>query len=100
MADVIETVWRAGARFDLWSECFDYDLWCQAFETHGMDLEGAAASEFEPQACLPWEHLGGPDKQYVLDHYYETIELDISAGIYPLFCNYCGTLYISCRGNS
>jgi len=75
MADVIETVWRAGARFDLWSECFDYDLWCRAFETCHMNLEAAAAFEFEPQACLPWEHLGGPDKQYLLDHYYETQKL-------------------------
>ncbi|MCF7974044.1 MAG: TIGR03960 family B12-binding radical SAM protein [Phycisphaerae bacterium] len=72
MAEVIETVWRAGARFDLWDECFYFDLWCQAFKTCGMDLEGAAAYEFDAQACLPWEHLGGPDKQYVLNHYYET----------------------------
>ena len=72
MADVIETVWRNGARFDLWDECFDFDLWRQAFETCGMDLERAAAFEFEPEACLPWDHLGGPDKDYILGHYYET----------------------------
>jgi radical SAM family uncharacterized protein len=72
MADVIETVWRNGARFDLWDECFDFDLWRQAFETCDMDLEAAAAFEFEPGACLPWEHLGGPDKDYILGHYYET----------------------------
>ncbi len=71
LADVIETVWRGGARFDLWRECFDFDLWRQAFETCGMDLEGAAAHEFDVQACLPWEHLGGPDKPIVLNHYNE-----------------------------
>ena len=75
MADVIETVWRNGARFDLWDECFDFDLWCQAFEAQDMDLEKAAAFEFDTGACLPWEHLGGPDKDYVLGHYYETQEM-------------------------
>jgi radical SAM family uncharacterized protein len=69
MADVIETAWRSGAKFDLWSECFDAGLWSEAFRTHGMDLDAAAQKSFAPDDILPWQHLGGPDADYLLKHY-------------------------------
>jgi radical SAM family uncharacterized protein len=68
-ADVIETAWRSGAKFDLWDECFDFDKWQAAFTAHGMDICSAAQKPFSPDEYLPWQHLGGPDKQYLLDHY-------------------------------
>ena len=67
-SDVIEAAWRSGARFDLWDECFDYTLWQRAFEKFGMDVESAAQRQFGPDEILPWEHLGGPDKKYLLGH--------------------------------
>jgi len=68
LCDVIEAAWRAGAKFDLWDECFDYELWCNAFEKSDIDVETAAQRQFEPDEILPWEHLGGPDKKYLLSH--------------------------------
>lgn len=67
-ADIIEVAWRQGARFDLWNECFDYALWREAFARHGLDLETEAGRCFTPDDILPWEHLGGPDQQYLLAH--------------------------------
>ena len=68
LGDVIEAAWRAGAKFDLWDECFNYELWRSAFEKSGIDVEAAAQKQFNPAATLPWEHLGGPDKKYLLGH--------------------------------
>jgi len=68
LCDVIEAAWRAGAKFDLWDECFDYERWCRAFEKFGIDVEAAAQRQFDPDETLPWEHLGGPDKKYLLSH--------------------------------
>jgi hypothetical protein len=68
LADVIEAAWRAGAKFDLWDECFDYELWRSAFEQSGIDVETAAQKQFDPAETLPWDHLGGPDKRYLLNH--------------------------------
>ena len=65
ICDVIEAAWRLGARFDLWDECFNYDLWIKAFDTHGLNLELQAQKKFEPDDYLPWQHLGGPDKKYL-----------------------------------
>jgi hypothetical protein len=68
LCDVIEAAWRAGAKFDLWDECFDYELWRGTFGKFGIDVEAAAQKQFNPDESLPWEHLGGPDNQYLLEH--------------------------------
>jgi len=73
LCDVVEEAWRNGARFDLWDECFDYELWSKAFEKFNLDIETEAGREFESDEILPWEHLGGPGKEYLLGHLKETI---------------------------
>lgn len=73
MAKVIEYAWRNGARFDLWRECFDYQIWQKAFEECAMTLEAAAQKSFATDQTLPWEHLGGPQKKHLLEHFNKTI---------------------------
>ena len=68
LCNVIEAAWQSGARFDLWDECFDNKLWQKAFEKFGIDIESAAQRHFGREEILPWEHLGGPDKEYLLGH--------------------------------
>jgi radical SAM superfamily enzyme YgiQ (UPF0313 family) len=68
LCNVIEEAWRAGARFDLWDECFDYELWQRAFKKFGMDVEKLAEREFGCEEILPWQHLGGPEKEYLIKH--------------------------------
>ena len=68
LCDVIEAAWRAEARFDLWNECFNPDIWRQAFEKFGLDVDELAQREFATGENLPWEHLGGPEKDYLHGH--------------------------------
>jgi hypothetical protein len=49
-------------------------LWQKAFERFGMDVEKLAAREFGREDILPWEHLGGPEKEYLLGHLEETMK--------------------------
>ena len=74
LCDVIEAAWREGARFDLWDECFDYTLWTKVFEKFGMDVEKLAEREFGREEILPWEHLGGPGKEYLSGHLEESMK--------------------------
>jgi len=74
LCNVIEAAWRDGARFDLWDECFDYPLWQKAFVKFGMDVERLAAREFGREEILPWEHLGGQGKEYLLKHLEEAMK--------------------------
>jgi radical SAM family uncharacterized protein len=74
LADVIETAWRGGAKFDLWDETFDFRLWSQAFAEHGMDLHTEAQRTFSPGQILPWAHLGGPKESYLLKQYEQALQ--------------------------
>jgi radical SAM family uncharacterized protein len=73
-ADVIEYAWKNGAKFDLWSEAFNPKIWEEAFAKHGMNLNTVAQRQFVTEEILPWEHLGGPEKVYLLKHLTETKE--------------------------
>jgi radical SAM family uncharacterized protein len=73
-AEVIEAAWRAGARFDLWDDVFDARIWRTAFAQAGMDLDALAQKQFDPAEVLPWEHLGGPAKQYLLTHHADVVQ--------------------------
>jgi radical SAM family uncharacterized protein len=66
LSDVIEYAYRSGAKFDLWDEHFNFSLWQKAFEKFNLDLYKLAARKFGTDEILPWEHLGGPDKNYLL----------------------------------
>ena len=74
LCNVIEAAWQGGARFDLWDECFDYDLWQRAFDKFGMDVEELAQRQFSRDEILPWQHLGGPEKEYLLEHLDKAME--------------------------
>jgi hypothetical protein len=66
LSDVIEEAYKSGAKFDLWDEHFNFYVWQKAFEKFGLDLYQLASRQFGPDEVLPWEHLGGPDKNYLL----------------------------------
>ena len=67
----IEGAWRGGARFDLWSEHFNFILWEKAFAEAGLDLAQQAQKSFETDESLPWSHLGGPPENTLLKHYHQ-----------------------------
>ena len=73
LCSVVESAWRNGAKFDLWDECFNNAIWQQAFEKFGLDLNKLATRKFEQDEILPWQHLGGPDKKYLLTHLNEAM---------------------------
>ena len=55
VADVIEIAWRHGAKFDAWSEYFDFDRWLAAFEACGVDPAFYANRTREKDELLPWD---------------------------------------------
>jgi len=66
LSRVVEAAWRAGARFDGWTEWFDLARWERAFVETGVDAAAYLAAR-EPDAALPWDHIeGGPSKAYLL----------------------------------
>lgn len=70
LADVIETAWKNGAKFDAWDEGFKKDYWYGAFEAHGIDPAFYVRRERSLQEVFPWDHISsGVKKSYLLEDY-------------------------------
>lgn len=57
ICDVVETAWRAGARFDAWTEFFSLDTWKAACADCGVDMLEIAQANYDTSRIMPWEHL-------------------------------------------
>ena len=65
MAAAVEAAYRKGARMDAWGDQFDPDLWVEAFDQAGVDVD-AACRAFPVDAPLPWEHVDvGVDRGFL-----------------------------------
>ncbi|MBA3419814.1 MAG: TIGR03960 family B12-binding radical SAM protein [Geodermatophilaceae bacterium] len=76
---VIEAVWRAGGRFDGWSEHFSYDRWVggcsEVLPAYGVDLDWFTIRERNENEVLPWEHLdSGLDKEWLWSDWQDALD--------------------------
>ncbi|MBQ7476355.1 MAG: TIGR03960 family B12-binding radical SAM protein [Selenomonadaceae bacterium] len=56
LAKVIETAWKYGAKFDGWSDLFNFDAWQRAFEDCKIDAKYFNERERNIYEPLAWEH--------------------------------------------
>jgi len=54
LADVLERAWEKGAKFDSWSEYFDFQRWMDALAECGLDGDFYARRERERDEVFPW----------------------------------------------
>jgi len=57
MCEVVETAWRNGARLDAWREHFRPELWHDAVDSSGIDLDTLIHTPYDETDELPWEHV-------------------------------------------
>jgi len=90
LADVIEAAWRGSARFEGWSERFDFDLWRRAFDASGVDPE-AYVGPLDPEAALPWDHIfAGPSKAFLLAERTRAYAAETTPDCREESCTNCG----------
>ncbi|MDP8233846.1 MAG: TIGR03960 family B12-binding radical SAM protein [Candidatus Saelkia tenebricola] len=54
---IIFEVWMKGGRFDSWEREFKSDLWYNAFESCGLNLDIYLKPKWCKDSVLPWEHI-------------------------------------------
>ncbi len=66
LAQVIVTAWQMGARFDGWSEFFNFETWENALAEHGLCVNNYTRKR-ELTEILPWDHISvGVTKTFLL----------------------------------
>ncbi len=76
---VILTAWQRGARFDGWSEHFDFDRWAaaaaDALAKEPVDLDWYTTRERQHAEVLPWDHLdSGLDREWLWEDWQDAID--------------------------
>lgn len=57
LADVLEWAWQRGAKFDSWSEYFDFQRWMDALAACGLDGDFYAHRERPRNEVFPWSRI-------------------------------------------
>ena len=58
LGPVIESTWRAGARFDAWREYAQPDRWWAALKSAEIDLDRQLYTTYDTATPMPWSHIG------------------------------------------
>ncbi|MDQ1627409.1 MAG: hypothetical protein QOI54_1153 [Actinomycetota bacterium] len=75
---VIEAVYRAGGRFDGWSEHFSFDRWMagadEALADEPVDVDWYTVRERDYAEVLPWDHLdSGLDRDWLWEDWQDAL---------------------------
>ena len=64
---VILDAFKAGAKFDGWSEYFNLDTWKEAMENNNLDIAFYANRERNYEEVFPWDHIDvGVTKKFLI----------------------------------
>lgn len=90
LAAVIYEAWRAGARFDAWSEHFRPDTWRGAFQRVGLDPDLYTVRRRAPDEALPWRVIHtGVSEAFLRREYERALSGELSPDC-RLGCHACG----------
>ena len=57
VADALEEAFKNGAKFDNWSEFFNYDIWQNAFNKTSIDINHFTERKVSIEEILPWDFI-------------------------------------------
>jgi radical SAM family uncharacterized protein len=91
LADVLEWVFKAGSRFDGWSEHFHYDVWLQGFQEIGLNPGFYANRPMNHEDVLPWDHLHcGVMKEFLIEEHQRAMQGKLTSDCRYAECSGCG----------
>jgi radical SAM family uncharacterized protein/radical SAM-linked protein len=91
-ADLIERAFSKGARFEAWGEHLRLDLWMEAIEEVGFDVEDALRARAVDER-LPWDHIDVlVDKEWLAQDWERARELRHAPDCRHRKCHKCGVI--------
>lgn len=90
VAAVIEEAYKNGALYDSWSEHFHNEIWMQAFETCGVDIEFYTTRERSLDEVFPWDFIDvGVTKDFLKREWMNAMEEKVTPNCRAK-CSGCG----------
>ena len=88
----IYTAWENGAKFDAWTDHFNFSIWQKAFEDCNINPQVyLGARSFE--APLPWDHIQkGVTKKFLMDERFKAAKGIETQDCKYTQCNACGLM--------
>jgi radical SAM family uncharacterized protein/radical SAM-linked protein len=91
LADAIEAAYRAGARFDAWTEHFSVQRWRDAFAACGIDHLRYLEARDPDGAPLPWDIVdAGVDRAFLLAERAKSLTGEATPDCRSGECSACG----------
>ena len=89
-SDCILSAYRAGARFDGWTDTFDFDRWKLALEQCGIDAAAHLAARSR-ETPLPWDHIrAGVSREFLKRESLRADAGELTADCRENACTACG----------
>jgi radical SAM family uncharacterized protein len=90
LCDVLVKAYEKGAKFDGWSEYFNFELWMEAFKECGVDGDFYAYREREYSEILPWDFIDiGIDREFLIAENERAKNVELTPDC-RLGCKLCG----------
>lgn len=90
VAKVIRRAFLLGARFDAWTECFDFSLWQKAFEMEGISIEFYNRRKRQTDERLPWDFIDiGVSKSFLVREWERAVNGQVTPNCRQQ-CSGCG----------
>ncbi|MEK6265616.1 MAG: TIGR03960 family B12-binding radical SAM protein [Clostridium sp.] len=90
VCDVIIKAFEKGAKFDGWSEYFNFEIWQEALEECGVSGEFYAYRERSYEEILPWDFIDiGVNKEYLIRENEKAKKAELTQNC-KIGCTECG----------
>ena len=87
---VIEEAYRLGCLFDSWTECFHNELWMQAFENTGVDIDFYNLRQRGADELFPWDFIDtGVSPKFLYREWEKAIQGEVTPNC-RMQCSGCG----------
>ena len=91
LSKVILEAWKQGAKFDGWSDFFNYDNWMAALDKCNIDPDFYVTRERDFTEKLPWDHINsGATKKFLVTEYEKAVAEKFTVDCRRDTCSACG----------
>ncbi|MBQ3033094.1 MAG: DUF2344 domain-containing protein, partial [Deferribacterales bacterium] len=91
ISKVLEYAVHNGFYLDSWSDFFDFDKWCAAFEAVGIDINACATKSYEDLDFTPWKNIHtGVSKEFYESELKKAFEEASTPDCRKGLCSRCG----------